>query len=755
MSLLLLAVWTSATAPAGAHSRPSLPSARALAGTVREMTGLSPSQVTVENVCGAARPGYATCAAQTLVRRSTRARVRPRIGSRATFTQIFPRGRGAVSRAVVTAAGAGSAWAAAAPQAGTPAYLQQAYDLTYLSQTAGASDTVAVVDAYNDPTAESDLAAYRSTYGLPACTTANGCFTKVNQNGASSPLPRASSSWEQEMSLDLDAVSALCPSCRIVLVETNSAYVGDLDAGIAAAQGLGADQISNSWGTDSTSPVGVSSFPGVSVIAAAGDHGYPGAGVDSYPAAFPGVTAAGGTTLTPDGAGARGFSESAWSLNGSEPGLAGASGCDLHEAKPSYQTDTGCTGRAWTDVSADANPATGLIVYDSGNGGWLLMGGTSLATPLIAAYEAVTGIGAAGPQWPYRNSATLSDPVTGSTGTCAPAILYVCNAGPGYDGPTGAGSISGAVVAGAPGISGPAVGNSSGNTNAPAVGPTTATVTGGVYPNRLDTSYFWQYGLTAAYGQVTGATDIGPGATPVTAPATLTGLTPNTTYDYRLVAQNSDGTAYGYNNTLTTAPGAAAGPAPVATGAPVISGAAQQGQTLTASTGTWTPSPSAYTYQWQRSTAAGPSWVIISGATSASHTLTGADVGTDVRVLVTAIGAYGWAGATAAPVGPVRAPAPVSPSRPVNRKAVQATAHRGVDSSAQFSAVRISARWVRVSARGKPGRAVLLVRVAGQIHRSRHASLRLTARGVRTVWVALRRAGQRQSRWLRIPVRAP
>src|SRR6185437_8022913 len=120
------------------------------------------------------------------------------------------------------------------PGAGTPAYLQQAYDLTYLSQTAGAGDTVAVVDAGDDLNAQGDLATYRSTYGLPPCTSANGCFAKVNQNGATSPLPSpAGSDWESETSLDLDAVSALCPNCHIVLVAASSSSISDLDAGIA------------------------------------------------------------------------------------------------------------------------------------------------------------------------------------------------------------------------------------------------------------------------------------------------------------------------------------------------------------------------------------------------------------------------------------------------------------------------------------------------------------------------------------------
>ena len=222
-------------------------------------------------------------------------------------------------------------------------------------------------------------------------------------------------------------------------------------------------------------------------------------------------------------------------------------------AKPSWQTDTGCTGRAYADVSADANPDTGLRIYDSGDGGWFVEGGTSLASPLIAAFEALTGVNGTTAQWAYSDSALLNDVTSGSSGSCAAGIAYICTAGTGYDGPTGVGSISGDIVAGAPGIGGPPVGGGSDNTYTQAAGTTTATLAGGVYPNGLDTTYSWQYGTTTAYGsQTTALIDVGAGTAPVSAPATLTGLTPGTTYHYRLVATNSDGTDYGYDYTLST-----------------------------------------------------------------------------------------------------------------------------------------------------------------------------------------------------------
>ena len=472
--------------------------------------------------------------------RGSHARIHPHIRPRPTFTQVFPR-----HLSPGAAAPAATPTVFSISESGSPAYLQQAYDLTYLSQTAGVGDTIAIVDAFDDPTAESDLAYYRSFWGLPACTSASGCLRKVNESGASSPLPGTNSDWEQEISLDLDAVSALCPNCHIILVETNSNSDADLYAGIATAQSLGANQISNSWGT-TTSSTAPTSFSSAGVIASTGDNGYLGAGNNDYPAGFPGVTAVGGTTLTggEGTSGERGYSESAWSLSGGE---GGGSGCDLSQPKPSYQTDTGCAGRSYADVSADADPQTGLFSYDTAWGGWMLMGGTSLASPLTAAFEAVTQVNGTTPQWAYADSGRLNDPVTGSTGTCAQDILYICNAGVGYDGPTGAGSISGAVVTGAPGIGGPTSANDDYTVT---VGPQTAALTGGVYPNGLDTNYFWQYGTSTSYGQQTSATDVGAGTTPVAAPVTLGGLTPSTTYHYRLVAQNSVGTTYGYDFTF-------------------------------------------------------------------------------------------------------------------------------------------------------------------------------------------------------------
>jgi hypothetical protein len=639
------------------------PSRAAVAQSLAVQTGLTPAQVTAVNVCGAPAPGRAACAAQALVLRSDHARVHPRVHAGPTFTQVFPRRR---SRAAAVAQAASpAAQGTASPAPGTPAYLQQAYDLSFLSQTAGSTKSVAVVNAYDDPNAEADLAMYRSKYGLAPCTTANGCFRKVNQAGAATPMPSGNSNWEQEESLDLDAVSALCPNCHLLLVEANSSSLSDLDAAIATAAGLGATQISNSWAASGSSPQGTGSFPvGPAIIAAAGDHGYLGAGTDNYPAAFPQVTAAGGTTLSvASSAGSlRGFSEAAWSLNSSSTGWGGTSGCDLAETKPAWQADTGCAGRSYADVSADANPETGLTVYDSGGGGWLQMGGTSLAAPLIAAFEAVTDVNGASAQWAYAASGLLNDPTTGSSGACAAAITYICNAGRGYDGPTGTGSISGAVVAGAPGIGGPPVGDGSANTYAQTIGTTSASLTGGIYPNGLDTAYYWQYGTTTAYGGQTTSADAGSGSAPAGAPGQLTGLTSGVTYHYRLVASNTAGTAYGYDQVLTTS--SATNVAPVNITAPSISGSPLQGQTLSASPGTWSPVAGAYTYQWQISTDGGTSWSAISGATASTYQVAAGDLGAEIQVIVTATNAYGSGAATSAAGGPVGSGAPAAGSPP-------------------------------------------------------------------------------------------
>jgi subtilase family serine protease len=291
---------------------------------------------------------------------------------------------------------------------------------------------VAIVDAYGYPNAESDLAVYRSQWGLPPCTTSNGCFQKVNQTGGTR-YPKTNTGWDQEQALDLDMVSAMCPTCHIVLVEASSTSYTNLGTAENEAAALGAHVISNSYGGGET---GTQSYeanyythPGIAITVSTGDSGY-GA---QFPATSPHVTAVGGTHLVWDGVTR---TESAWT--------GGGSGCSSIYAKPTWQTDSGCSNRMEADVSAVADPNTGVAVYGPGSGGrsaWLVFGGTSVAAPLVGGlYGALNGTVTYGSD-PYSHTANLNDVTSGSNGNCP--TNYWCNAGVGYDGPTGLGTPNG------------------------------------------------------------------------------------------------------------------------------------------------------------------------------------------------------------------------------------------------------------------------------------------------------------------------
>ncbi|MHB8573796.1 MAG: S53 family peptidase [Dehalococcoidia bacterium] len=320
-----------------------------------------------------------------------------------------------------------------APSGYFPADLQGAYSLP--STTAGTGQTVAIVDAYDDPKAESDLGVYRSQWGLSACTTSNGCFRKVNQTGGTK-YPRGNTGWAEEISLDLDMVSAICPNCHILLVEATSNSFANLAAAVDEAAALGANAISNSYGGSeySTEVTDQSHYnhPGVAITASSGDNGY---GVE-FPAASQYVTAVGGTTLAA-AANTRGWSETAWSGAGS--------GCSAYISKPSWQVDTGCSKRTVADVAADADPNTGVAVYDSDlrKGGWLVFGGTSVASPIIASVYALAGNAGSVTygSYPYSHTSSLFDVTSGSNGSCGGS--YLCTGVKGYDGPTGLGTPNG------------------------------------------------------------------------------------------------------------------------------------------------------------------------------------------------------------------------------------------------------------------------------------------------------------------------
>jgi subtilase family serine protease len=324
---------------------------------------------------------------------------------------------------------------AATPAGYGPSDLQSAYKLP--SATAGSGQTVAIVDAYNDPTAEADLAVYRSQYGLPACTTANGCFKKVSQTGSTTSLPATDAGWATEISLDLDMVSAVCPNCHILLVEAKTSSFANLGKAVNEAATLHATEISNSYGggdtADSSAPY--YNHPGIMITASSGDSGY---GVQ-FPASSHYVTAVGGTTLT-TASNARGWSETVWSGAGS--------GCStLNAALTGASTfNTGCAKRAEADVSAVADPNTGVAVYDStpyqGFSGWQVYGGTSVASPVIASVYALAGNAAtATNNYPYAHSTSFFDVTSGSNGSCSPSQL--CTARVGWDGPTGLGTPNG------------------------------------------------------------------------------------------------------------------------------------------------------------------------------------------------------------------------------------------------------------------------------------------------------------------------
>ena len=341
-----------------------------------------------------------------------------------------------------------------------PSQLRSAYNLT---ATGSSSETVAIVDAYNDPNAASDLATYRSAYGLAACTAASGCFKQESETGTSS-LPSTDYGWSEEESLDLDMVSAICPGCHILLVEARSATEADLvTAENTAAATSGVVAISNSWGgTESSSETtddAAFNHHGVAITASSGDSGYG----PIWPAASPYVTAVGGTSLS-KASNTRGWTETVWSTSSTE---GTGSGCSAYEAQPSWQTSlnlpAGCSKRIVADVSAVADPATGVAVYDTANScgtsswcdllislglvtgadGWVQVGGTSAASPIIASVYALADntSGLSNGSYPYSHTSALNDVTSGSTSTCTPA--YLCTAEPGYDGPTGLGTPNG------------------------------------------------------------------------------------------------------------------------------------------------------------------------------------------------------------------------------------------------------------------------------------------------------------------------
>lgn len=306
-----------------------------------------------------------------------------------------------------------------------PSDLQTAYGLTSYSKNAGAGETIAVVDAYDDPNVASDLSVYRAKFGLPACTTANGCFTEQKYTAQTNP------GWAGEEAVDVEMISAICPNCKILLVEAASAGLADLSTAEKYAT-THADDVSNSWsGNEGTKTYDDAYTSGCGAITAAtGDAGHN--ATAQWPAILPNVIGVGGTKLTSISPRV----ESAWSGSGS--------GCSRIYAKPAFQIvpNTGCAMRAQSDVSAVADPRTGVAVYDTfGQSGWQVFGGTSVAAPIVASIFALAGDAPTDPlKNLYTHGSSFNDVTSGSTGTCGAPL---CVAGQGWDGPTGLGTPQG------------------------------------------------------------------------------------------------------------------------------------------------------------------------------------------------------------------------------------------------------------------------------------------------------------------------
>lgn len=398
-------------------------------------TSVMVSERNVRHLCGPVGPGFARCFA--LVRTDVRYETPPE------YRAVL----GIAPSALETAAANG--WFGPLG----PAQLQQAYKLP--AATSGKGQTVGIVDADDDPTAESDLATYRKHYNLPACTIANECLQILNQAGKISPLPPPDGGWAGEISLDLDMVSAICPNCHIVLVEANSSRSRDLGASVRIAAAAGAHQISNSYGTSecnvqcvapSKATVADYDIPHTIVTASTGDDSW--LAGPQYPADLGTVVAVGGTSLYPYN-NRRGWIETAWSDAGSS--------CSKYIANPSWipsSIDCPAKKRPTADVSAVADAFTGVLIYETypnAKGDYYVAGGTSVSSPIIASVYALAGNA---PSQKYGSllykapKGALTDVVIGRNGLpgarnaakqlCAP--IAICSALPGWDGPTGNGT---------------------------------------------------------------------------------------------------------------------------------------------------------------------------------------------------------------------------------------------------------------------------------------------------------------------------
>jgi hypothetical protein len=491
-----------------------------------------------------------------------------------------------------------------------PAYLQSAYNAP--SSNHGTGRTVAIVDAYDDPTAEADLAVYRTQFGLSACTSGNGCFHKYDESGGTT-YPAADADWDLEIALDLDMVSAICPNCHIILVEANSSYFSDLITADMEAADLGADVISNSFGgTDSGYAAYYDDYLnlGVPITVSSGDSGY---GVE-FPASSKDVIAVGGTHLLQTGnTGTRNATETAWSGAGS--------GCASWEGKPAWQSDD-CTGRTVADVSAVADPATPVWVRNGGS--WYNVGGTSAAAPIVASFYALAAPfnGSAGSLL-YNNAASLNDASSGSNGSCSGS--YLCTAQAGYDGPTGLGTPNGITAFGGEPIA-------PSNTVPPSISGTAAVgasllAADGTWTGTPTIGYSYQWKKCDAGGNncadIANATDASYSPVGGDVGSTLRVAVTATNY----VGASAPAVSNASDVIVTTLP-------PVNDVVPTIF---SWGPSLALdSEGTWSGSDATdTTYQWQRCDANGDNCVDIDGETEDSYLFVDGDVGSSFRIVVT------------------------------------------------------------------------------------------------------------------------